>query len=93
VARRVAAARERALGRQGCTNARLEAADIEARVAAEPAALQLLKRTSAQLGWSGRSLHRVLRVARTIADLAGSERITPAQMAEAAQLRRGLLQV
>ena len=44
----------------------------------------------ARLGWSARSLHRALQVARTIADLAGAEAIATAHVAEALQLRRSL---
>ena len=51
--------------------------------------MALLQKAAARLSWSGRSYHRVMRVARSIADLAGSARIGPAQMAEAVQLRRG----
>ena len=54
--------------------------------------LQFLHRAAERLGWSGRGLHRVLKVARTIADLAGSQRIEPAQIAEAMQWRRALPQ-
>ena len=90
VAERVQLARARSLARQGCANARLGAADIDRYALPEKAALALLQKAAAQLGWSGRSYHRVLRVARTIADLAGTESITPGQMAEAVQLRRGL---
>jgi magnesium chelatase family protein len=54
---------------------------------------QLLNRAFEQLGWSARSYHRVLRVARTIADLAGSEQIHAPHVAEAIQFRRGLTSV
>jgi len=90
VAARVALARERALGRQGCSNALLAAQRIEALIRAEAPALALLHKAAAQLGWSARGYHRVLRVARTIADLADSEAVGAAHMAEAVQLRRGL---
>ncbi len=52
--------------------------------------MDLLLKAAARLAWSGRSYHRVLRVARSIADLAGSREVGAAQMAEAVQLRRGL---
>ena len=90
VAQRVAVARERALDRQGCSNARLAPQALDQQALPEAAAMELLQKAAARLGWSGRSYHRVLRVARSIADLAGSREIKPAQMAEAVQLRRGL---
>ena len=57
---------------------------------AEPEATRFLNAAASRLGWSGRSLHRVLRVARTIADLAGDAAIGPAAVAEAIQYRRAL---
>jgi magnesium chelatase family protein len=42
------------------------------------------------MGWSGRSLHRVVKLARTIADLAGAAAIDAGHLGEAMQLRRGL---
>jgi magnesium chelatase family protein len=42
-------------------------------------------------GWSGRAVHRVQRVARTLADLAGEDRVGHAQVAEAVQFRRVLV--
>jgi magnesium chelatase family protein len=90
VAGRVAAARERAVARQGIANAQLQAQELARHAAQEPAAQALLERSAERLGWSARSFHRVLRVARTVADLAGAATIAPTHVAEAIQLRRGL---
>ena len=90
VALRVAAARERQLARQGCSNALLPPQLLDQHGLPDKAAMDLLLKAAARLAWSGRSYHRVLRVARSIADLAGSREIGAAQMAEAVQLRRGL---
>ena len=54
----------------------------------ESAAHPLLAAAMQQLGLSARSFHRVLKVARTIADLAGSEPILTSHLAEAVQYRR-----
>jgi magnesium chelatase family protein len=90
VAGRVTAARERALTRQGVGNALLQPQDLAAHAVLEPAAKALLERSAEKLGWSARSFHRVLRVARTVADLADSAQIATAHVAEAIQMRRGL---
>ena len=91
VAARVVAARARALARQGETpNARLAPGMLDTACPLEPSAGAFLQTAAARLGWSGRSLHRVLRLARTVADLAGAERIDTSHLAEAIQYRRAL---
>lgn len=91
VAQRVAAARKIAMERQACCNARLSARQLEQHAQAEPAAMDFLQKAAAQLGLSARGYHRLLRVARSIADLEPSKRIQLPHMAEAIQLRRGLM--
>ena len=91
VQQRVVAARERALQRQGSPNQLLEGLALEASAQLDGAASGFLQKAARQLGWSARSTHRTLRVARTIADLAESDSISIPHLAEAMQLRRGLL--
>jgi magnesium chelatase family protein len=87
---RVARALDRQRRRQGTANARLEPADVDRVCATSAAARALLRAAAGRLGWSARGYHRVLRVARTIADLAGADRIEEAHLAEAIQFRREL---
>ena len=87
---RVVAARALQMQRQGKTNQALNVAELERWAAPSAAAELLLRKAMDQLGWSGRSYHRALKVARTIADLAGSEGVDTAHVAEAIQYRRGL---
>jgi len=91
VAARVVVARERALQRQGVLNRALAAEALERHCALDAAGSDFLHQAALRLGWSARAFHRVLRVARSIADLAGDERITLAHLAEAIQYRRALL--
>ncbi len=90
VAARVAAAWQRQQARQGEANARLAAGRLDALCVLDDAADRFVRQAAARLGWSGRRLHRCLKVARTIADLAGSDRIGLVHAAEALQLQRVL---
>ncbi len=90
VAARVAAAHARQMARQGAGNAHLEATALDRHAALDAAASRFLQQAATRLGWSGRGLHRALKVARTIADLAQAEHIGVAHLAEAMQYRRAL---
>jgi len=78
------------LHRSGCLSARLDASQIQRYCRLPPDSQQLLERSADRLALSGRGIHRLLAVGRTIADLAGSEAIEPPHLAEAVQLRRAL---
>jgi magnesium chelatase family protein len=84
---RVAQARERQRDRQGQPNARLPARELERQCALEPAARRLLDAALARLALSARGYHRVLKVARTIADLAGAASVGAPHVAEAVRYR------
>jgi magnesium chelatase family protein len=88
VAERVAVARALQRQRQSHTNARLDASQLATACSCEPAALEILARATRQLGLSARAYHRVLRVARTVADLAGCPHVASAHVAEAITLRQ-----
>ncbi|MFM9900406.1 MAG: YifB family Mg chelatase-like AAA ATPase [Polaromonas sp.] len=90
VRQRAAAARDLAMARQGCSNQALEGQAIDAQCHLDDAAAKFLNTAAARLGWSGRSIHRCLKVARTIADLAGAPTVLVTHVAEAVQYRRAL---
>jgi magnesium chelatase family protein len=83
----VAQARERQLYRSRHLNSTLSAIQIKDVLQADAAALNLLETVAAKIGLSARGYLRILRVARTIADLAGEARVSAAHVAEAAQFR------
>ena len=87
---RVAQAREQAMARQGSANQALEGQAIDTQCQLDPAAARFLNVAATRLGWSGRGIHRCLKVARTIADLAGAKTVQVTHVAEAVQYRRAL---
>ena len=87
---RVTVARERQIARQGKPNAQLTPDEIDLHCLPDCAGAALLKQAMARLDLSARAYHRILKVARTIADLTGEEIIRGSHVAEAIQYRRGL---
>ncbi|TAH42472.1 MAG: ATP-dependent protease [Betaproteobacteria bacterium] len=87
---RVAQARLRQRERQGGPNARLDPGRVVAICAPDASGAALLKQAMSRLNLSARAYHRVLRVARTLADLADAERPNMVHVAEAIQYRRSL---
>ena len=87
VGERVARAREQQIARQGTLNARLNNKAVERFCAATREAIVLLNRATTTLGLSARAYHRILKVARTIADLAQAEPIEARHVGEALALR------
>ena len=80
-------AREWAHQRQGKTNAALHGKEIDQHTRLDEAASKFLNVAATRLGWSARGTHRVLKVARTIADLAQAETLQVTHLAEAMQYR------
>ena len=85
---RVEAARERQMQRAGKANCVLSNRQIERTCCLSKPDAQLLEQSIERLGLSARAYHRILKVARTIADLANSESILTAHLAEAISYRR-----
>ncbi len=85
---RVQAARLRQHRRQGKANAQLGTQEIEAHCTPDEAGTALLKQAINRLNLSARAYHRILKVARTISDLAGNDGVHSQHIAEAIQYRR-----
>lgn len=88
IRQRVAAARDVAMDRQGKPNAALSPKEIDQHCLPEAEAEGLLRHAMARLNLSARAYHRILKVARTIADLSGAGQITQGHVAEAVHYRR-----
>ena len=87
VATRVQQARERQLERSGVPNARLEGKALEEACELDGKCWTLLETAADRFNLSARAHQRIVRVARTIADLAADKKIAPAHVAEALSLR------
>ncbi|PTR07092.1 magnesium chelatase family protein [Nitrosospira sp. Nsp5] len=88
IRQRVESAYQRQLTRQDRPNARLTVKEIDKYCVPDTLGENLLKQAISRLNFSARAYHRVLKVARTIADLAASDGITSTHIAEAVQYRR-----
>lgn len=84
---RVAAAHELQLQRQWKVNARLGTKEVERYCDVNPGQRKILTAAMERLGFSGRALHRILKVARSIADLEGAAGLADAHLMEAIAYR------
>ncbi len=85
---RVAVARDRQMARQGKANALLTTSEIDQHCQPVAAAAALLKQAISRFDLSARAYHRLLKIARTIADITGGGAIQAQHVAEAVQYRR-----
>ena len=89
VRHRVCAARARQLERQGVLNGELDSSVLRSEVVRDKESRTLLRRAVSTHKLSVRGVSRVIKVARTIADLAGAPTVSPGHLAEALQFRSG----
>lgn len=88
VSDRVIRARERASSRQDKSSAMLSTREIDQRCSPGTRGLEMLKQAISRVSLSARAYHRILKVARTIADLASAQSVGAAHVAEAIQYLR-----
>jgi magnesium chelatase family protein len=79
--------RNRFNGSEIACNSEMRPGEIRKHCDLDDTGRHLMKAATTQMQLSARSYHRILKLARTIADLAGSESITPVHLAEAIQYR------
>ena len=84
---RVVAARERQITRQGRVNALLDGPELERFAALTPELTTFLNTAAEKMGMSARGYNRIRRLARTIADLRGSDKIEMADLTESLSYR------
>ncbi|MCC6923104.1 MAG: YifB family Mg chelatase-like AAA ATPase [Nitrosomonas sp.] len=88
IRRRIEKSYRKQIDRQGKANNRLSVKEIDRFCAPDPDSENLLKQAIARLNLSARAYHRILKVARTIADLSDADKIGKQHTAEAIQYRR-----